>query len=204
MSLSVTNTAPGPAVALEDAREHLRIVGTADDVGIRRRLDAARRKLEQETSRILLTSACVYRRHAFPVDDGPMRLPAGPVTVVAAVKYRDENDVERTLDAAAYQTDLYTEPAEVWPAYGTSWPTTYGRRNAVSVEFTAGYGDGPDHVPAEMQEALLLLLGALWENRTDTTERPGQPMAGETAYAALADLDRVIWLGGDDDEDDSP
>jgi uncharacterized phiE125 gp8 family phage protein len=192
-------------VAVEDAREHLRIVGVSQDTAILRKLKAATHKLQEETGRVLMNSTCVYYRHAFPVDNGPMRLPVAPVNAVTAVKYYDSSGVLQTWAAAGnYEADLKAEPCEVWPVDGVNWPTTKTMRNAVQVEFTAGYGDGPDHVPEELQEALLVLLGALWLNRADTVERPGQQLGGETAYAALADLHRVWWLGQDDDEDDSP
>jgi uncharacterized phiE125 gp8 family phage protein len=59
---------------------------------------------------------------------------------------------------------------------GESWPTHKTALDAVQVEFTAGYGDTADTVPATARQVVKLLLSHWYENRegvlTGTISKP--------------------------------
>ena len=53
-------------------------------------------------------------------------------------------------------------PARLAHAYGASWPSIRRQGDAVSVEFTAGYG-GFNDVPEDVRAAVLLLAAGLYD-----------------------------------------
>jgi hypothetical protein len=97
-------------------------------------------------------------------------LPMPPVVSVASVKYYDGDGTLQTLSTDAYYVDDYA--GRIVLVDGTSWPTTSVRPNAVLIRYHAGYslpGDSPDTNPLSfgLKAAMLLVLGALYENRED-------------------------------------
>jgi uncharacterized phiE125 gp8 family phage protein len=100
---------------------------------------------------------------AFPA--GILELPKPPLQSIEEVVYIDSNGVEQTLAASAYKVDALTDPGRIAPAYGEVWPTTRAEPNAVRIRFVAGFGDSSSAVPAPIKQAILLLVGHLFENR---------------------------------------
>ncbi len=103
----------------------------------------------------------------------PIRLPGGPVSILASLIYVDVAGVEQTMTDA--QFDTYEEPARVLPAIGASWPSTRVQMAAVRVRYWAGYtlpDDSPSGtpLPKPLKQAMLLVLGHLYETREDTAD----------------------------------
>jgi uncharacterized phiE125 gp8 family phage protein len=84
---------------------------------------------------------------------------------VTSVKYLDGDGVEQTLTAT---TDYVVETAEfvgrIRPAYDKDWPDTRDDFNAVRVVFVAGFGAASTNIPEPIRAALLLKIGALYNN----------------------------------------
>ena len=104
---------------------------------------------------------------SWPASQTRIPLPMPPVPSVTSVKYYDASG-DNTLATSAYHFDDY-DPAIVL-VDGTSWPTTSVRPNAVRIRYRAGYslpGESPDTnpLPIALKAAMLLVLGALYENR---------------------------------------
>ena len=74
---------------------------------------------------------------AFP--DAEIELLKPPVTSVNSVTYVDAAGATQTLPGASYSLDAATFPGWLLPAYGTEWPETRDRANAVTIRFTTGY-----------------------------------------------------------------
>jgi uncharacterized phiE125 gp8 family phage protein len=83
-----------------------------------------------------------------------------------SVKYYDTDGVEQTLDVAEYYEDAKSKPARIVPV--SSWPATKDRPNAVTITIEAGYGATADKVPQVIKQALLLMVGDMYENREET------------------------------------
>jgi uncharacterized phiE125 gp8 family phage protein len=90
----------------------------------------------------------------------------GPVTAVTAIKAYDLNDNVTTVATTVYQTDFIYEPARVSLRFGQIWPYQLRARNAVAIEYTAGYAVGA--VPAGILQAMKILLGHWYEERQPT------------------------------------
>lgn len=163
MALKLLTAAAEEPVTLAEAKLHCRVDGTDDDAlftGVI--IPAARESAEHRTGRALVTQKWELSLEAFPA--GAFDLPKPPLQSVESIKYRDTAGNLQTLGPAAYTVHTSSLAGKVAPAYGTSWPATRGQLDAVTVSFTAGYGDRST-VPAGLKSWILLAIGTLYENR---------------------------------------
>jgi uncharacterized phiE125 gp8 family phage protein len=112
-------------------------------------------------------------------------IPLGPNVEVTSVKYDDTDGAEQTLDPSGYRLAAGLDPAVLSPTDGSSWPVVLCQPGSVRIEFTAGYGETSAEVPADLVNALKLVVGSLHEDRE----------AGAVPPAAQAVFDRYGVLG---------
>lgn len=156
----VTYTEPAEEpVSLEEAKAHLRVVNTAEDDLIAGLVVAARQQCEDEARRAFVTRTYDLTLDCWPVE--PLRLPRQPLGDVISVTYIDSTGNTNTVDESTYETDS----ERMFLAYGKSWPSaTLRPYSAVTIRYTAGYGNASD-VPARYKQAMLLLIGHWFQNR---------------------------------------
>jgi phage conserved hypothetical protein, phiE125 gp8 family len=131
---------------------------TDSDALITRRIVEARKWAENYTGRALIEQTREERWDCF-VDEHEC---PSALTVVS-VKYIDTDGVEQTLDAAQYVLDTYPFIPHVRKAYDVTWPSVRYERNAVRIQYTAGYGPLATSVEPLIREAIILLVGH-WMN----------------------------------------
>lgn len=176
-------TAPAtePLTASE-AKAHLRVEHSTDDTLITALIVAARQHAEDFTGRALITQTWELYLDAFPdCDDDVLYVPLPRLVSVTSISYVDTDGVTQTWNSTNYLVDAKSEPARITPAYGVSWPTTRGQVNAVTMRFVAGYGAAVD-VPQTIKQAMLLIIGHLYEHREQLTDFEVflMPFAAET------------------------
>lgn len=164
ISLSVVSAAASEPVTLTEAKLHLREDGTEQDTHIEGLITAARELIEGETGRVMMAQTVRQYFDDFPEDDGTLRLAIYPARSVSSVNYLDSDGDTTVLAASSYRADVVSEPARIDPAYGTSWPETYGVSNGVWVDVAAGYS-AIGTVPQGLKQAILLIVGHWFENR---------------------------------------
>lgn len=162
MGLQLITGPAGLAVDLAAAKLHLRIDDASEDANVSRLIEAATSHVQQMTGRALVSQRWRLLLDSFP--GGAIRVPMPPLQSVEAVTYIDAAGQVQTLAASDYTVDPSGLYGLIWPAFGKTWPSAQARPMSVSVEFTAGYGDAAD-VPADLQAALLLLVGHYDQNR---------------------------------------
>jgi uncharacterized phiE125 gp8 family phage protein len=91
-----------------------------------------------------------------------INVPLPPLQQVTEITYIDASGVEQTLDPSAYHV-AGSDPAMIVPVYGTAWPATPYRPDAVRVTFVAGYGGFSD-VPEDIRRGLMLLIRDAYDN----------------------------------------
>ncbi len=184
-------------LALGEAKRHTAIDHKADDAILRNLIKAAREQVEAETHRQLVTATWQLTLDHFPRyhtatirrerdrcechAGNTIYLERPPIQQVTSIKYIDTAGVQQTLATSEYQVDAISEPGRIKPAFGKVWPATRFQMNAVTVEFTAGYGAGAD-VPEAAREAMLLLVGHWYLNR-EAVGQVGSEI--ELAYCSL-------------------
>lgn len=188
MGLVVVTPPASEPLTLAEARLHLR-EDFGDDDHIESLIVAARQYCETYTNRAFITTTFRLTLDAFPCGD-VIELPRPNLLTVTSIQYVDENGDTQTFSSSDYSVDTGSLPGRIVLGYAESWPTTRCQRNAVTVNYTAGYGATATSVPDTIKSAMRLVLGDLWENRegkitgTIATENP--------TVAALLWSERVV------------
>lgn len=120
-------------------------------------------------------------------------LPRAPVQSIDEITYVDADGVTQTLATSEYQFDLGAEPVYIRPAYNKNWPAVRNQIAAITVDFTAGYGEAAD-VPAQMRHAMLIIAADSFENREETVVGTGVAKMPHAADSLLS-WDRVFPPG---------
>jgi uncharacterized phiE125 gp8 family phage protein len=172
MWLNQTTAPTETPISLDEAKAHLRVLHANDDATITALIAVATEKLDGRRGylgRALLTQSWEYRLHFFPVC-GVIEIPLPPLQSVESVKYIDDAGAEQTLATDQYVVDTATHVGQIRLGYGLSWPSTRWEDYAVRIRFTAGFGDAADDVPQPIRQAILLMIGHWYVNRTDVSE----------------------------------
>jgi len=161
MSKEKTSAPTALALTMAEAKQALRIEedDTSLDVMIGIWVAGITAEAEAQTHRAFVNRGMRVTLDAFP---DAIKLSA-PTFSVEAVRYLDPDGVSRTLNPADYYVDRVTIPGYVVPARGTSWPATEAHVNAVSVDYTAGYGPTAATVPDEVRLYVLARLSELFD-----------------------------------------
>jgi uncharacterized phiE125 gp8 family phage protein len=169
-------------LSIAECRAHLEAqayedtdVDPVDDDMIAGWLAAAREYCEDFLGLSLSTRTLEVALDTFPTSTSPggteIEIPMGPVREVLSISWGDESDEE--VAAADFLLDDYRKPNRVKPV-AAAWPSVTASTNAVKIRYLAGYGvdsDGGEALPRVLRSAILLVLGHLYENRSDSVEK---------------------------------
>lgn len=174
--ITTLDTAPAvEPVDVDDVKKHLRIITSDDDAYLNDLVKVARKKVEYDLRRALITQTWLMYLDDFPGNGELIRIPYPPLQSITHIKYYDTSNVQQTWSNTEYEVDIYSEPARVAEVSGYTWPSTYDRLNAVETKFITGYGDAATDVPWTIRQAIYLLIGHYYENREATTD--GRPIS---------------------------
>lgn len=156
-------------VTLTEAKAHLRVTASDDDTYISSLIKVARERAEDYTGRLIVSRAVTYTLDSFPVE---VVLPHPPVQSLTSIQYVDGDGATQSFTDT--QTDFSNDfyPL-VKPAYNESWPSTRAQYGAVTITYVAGYGssaDSPDtssQIPEAIRQAILLMVGTMYEYREE-------------------------------------
>ena len=179
-------------ITVATAKAHCRVDLSNDDDLFGLYISAAREYAEKRLNRALISQTWQLSLDTFPWGGyraGPgtrnaykfsndywsagmsILLPRPPLIQVTSITYLDQTGTRQTLDPTQYIVDPASEPARIVPFVGTYWPYLQAYQpSGVQVTYTAGYGAGPSSVPADIQLALLMLVGHYYENREATSQ----------------------------------
>ncbi len=195
-ALTRTSDPANEPVTTSEAKDHLRVDISDDDNMIDRMIAVARRKVEKWTSRALITQTWKMW-----FDDEPgdvFDIPKPPLQSVVAINFTDTNDSTTTVSSSKYRVDTESTPGRVGLKDDEDWPNLSAglkTMNPVEIEFKAGYGDNSSDVPDEFKQAVLFIVGHLYENRTWViTGNKAQKLKG-TVMSLIATEDATIQTG---------
>jgi uncharacterized phiE125 gp8 family phage protein len=158
MSFSLVTPPAIEPVTLAEAKKQLEIgiSDTSHDSHVTRLIKAAREDVERLTRRALITQTWQRNLSSFP--SGRIFLPRPPLRSVT-ITYRDGNGALQPLTSSHYQIDTDAAPGSIEPAINEQWPVTEPlRRDAVLIEFSAGYGSAASDVPEVFRQVILELV----------------------------------------------
>lgn len=191
MALVLTS---GPAiepVTVTEAKAHLRVDGTAEDVLISSLILTSRLHLEASLDLALITQSwtLVMDRWARGSD---IEIPMSPLLSINAVRVKKADGSFTVVPATSYVVDIASRPARlVWNA--TVKPDPGVPANGIEIDFTAGFGATANLVPAPLRHALLLLT-AHWYEYRDPIEIGSQSARVPAAISDLIQPFRKIRL----------
>jgi uncharacterized phiE125 gp8 family phage protein len=162
MSLQLITPPALEPLTLDETKLHLKVDTNDDDALITRLIAAARARAEWDTGRAFVTQSWILWRDAWAET---LEIPLPPLQSVTAVTAYAPDGTETVIDPATYTVDAASQPARI--GFGCIPPTALRAINAVSIAFTAGYGDAADDVPAPLREAILEVVAELYVHRGD-------------------------------------
>ena len=161
MAIKVITAPTAEPISIEEAKSHLRVVGTDDDAYITALIVGARCRAEHLTGRALMPQTLELALDGF---GDVIDLPRPPLVSVTSVKYLDESGVLQTMVEVDYLLDSHSEPARLKPAYGATWPATRRQMNAVLIRYQAVY-ENAEAVPQEVKDWMLIRIATAYEVR---------------------------------------
>lgn len=151
-------------VTVAEAAEHLRIDTDSpflESTYLSTLITVARQYCENYLARTIGSQTRTLTLSAFPLGSLPIELPNPPVYSVDSVSYVAQDGTTATL------TGVILSNGYIQPAYGTEWPIARAQIGAVTISYSAGYvsGGSPDDFPLAIKQAMLLVIGDLYQNR---------------------------------------
>jgi uncharacterized phiE125 gp8 family phage protein len=164
MALILTGGPAVEPVTLAEAKAHLRVDGSDEDMLISSLILTSRLHIEAALGLALITQSWSYFLDAWPRGTA-LKLPLRPVQSVAAVQLYAPNDAVTVVDPATYLLDGKNDPSRLVRRGPWVWPTPVRAANGIEIAFTAGFGDTAADVPASIRQAVLLLVAHWYEHR---------------------------------------
>ena len=190
MILQRTVAPQASLVPLSEAKDHLRVDHDDEDEVIATLGEAASRAVEEMVGRPLVTQTW---KMTLETVAGRVTLPKTPVQGVTEIAYFDRDGAAQTAALPDFHVVGDDDGAFVEPKADRAWPALASRPDAISITFTAGYGDAETDVPLELRQAAKLLIGHFYEHRQAVvigTTAATVPMAVEH----LVGLHRRGWI----------
>lgn len=175
------------AVDLDLVKSHLSVDFTDDDALIEAYIGAAVVVAEERLGKKLLTQTWA---ESFGTTSRKISLSVRPVQSVASVAYFDESNVLQTLDASSYE--LVSQEDFSYVESG-NWPAIFDRADALTVNYVVGFGDAASDVPANVSQAILLLVGQYYLHRENVLD--GKQCEPPQAFTDLINLSAGGWYG---------
>ena len=191
MSLVMTIPPAVEPVSVADAKAHMRIEGSDEDVLIASLLLTSRLHIEVALSLALITQSWTMTLDRWPTGRD-VELPLTPLRSVDEVRVKNAAGVAIAVPAEGYLVDLASRPARlVWNNIVP--PVPHVRAKGIEIDMTAGFGSTGDSVPAPLKHAILMLTAHWYEHR-DPGEIGSDDARIPDAVSALINPFRTIRL----------
>lgn len=160
-------------IPLSEVKDHLRVTWSTEDTFINQQLAAAFGICEDYCNLSFVYKQYTMNMEQFPdsetEDSTSFELPRGNGRLsVISIKYYDTDDTQQTWALANYVANAAFQTwSRVSLADGISWPAISGRKQPIEVIYKSGYNDSGQQLPKTIRQAILLMVGNLYENRQD-------------------------------------
>lgn len=149
-------------VDLALTKQHIRVDIDDDDDLIEFFITGARRFCEQYCNRSFITQTKGVWYDWPEIDYCYIKsLPVGPVQSVESVATYDEDGTSTPVDSSYY----YMAGNRVIFKSDFDYPSDLRFANSILFRVVVGYGDDPEDVPFDIRQAILKLVGHMYQNR---------------------------------------
>lgn len=163
MALVLTSGPAVEPVPVSEAKAHLRIDGSAEDVLISSLVLTARLHVEAALGLALINQTWMLVLDQWPAS-GIVDIPIAPLTAVTAVRVKNAAGVATLIPATGYLVDIASKPPRL--VWNTAAPPAPGRiANGIEIDLSAGFGATAASVPAPLKHAVLMLTAHWYEHR---------------------------------------
>ena len=171
--LTVETAPNADLVATAIMKNFLRVDADDENALIDSLVDAATAHLDGPNGilgRALITQVWNLSLDRFPVYSATnpweaISIPLPPLQSVQSITHVDTAGATQTLASSVYTVDIASQPGRVYPAYNQEWPEVRDIPNAVTIQFTAGYGDAASNVPDTIITAVKQMVAHWFDNR---------------------------------------
>ena len=186
-------TAPtSEPIALDEAKEYLRLDIDSEDSYVYGLIVAARKFCENYQNRAYITQTWELSMDDFCEDI--VDIPKGKLQSISSIVYTDSDSVATTLSSTKYVYSTRGTLGRLTPAYGETWPTFVPYPlDAVVITFICGYGTAED-VPETIKQAMYLLISHWYENRVPLADKMTVPDELSFTVSALLWIERIVIL----------
>jgi uncharacterized phiE125 gp8 family phage protein len=173
--IKITTAPATEPITAAEAKLHCRVDHSTEDDIFTRLIEVARIQCENIAARAFITRTFTAYLDCWP--SWCFELPFPPLAAITSIKYYDDlGGAAVAVDSADYIVDVNSEPGRVALVSGASWPSVSLRPiNGVEVIYTAGFANAAA-VPDAYKQAMLLLVGHLYENRESVVVQQGVGM----------------------------
>lgn len=193
-NLAITAEPAIEPISTVEAKKHLRVDFADDDTYIAALITAARRYCEKVQGRKYITQTLTYALDNIPGVGTEITLPVLPIISFDSVTILQKNTTAITVTASFYDTDLQGGKIVLNDDFTTEYDADLlPIYNAFVITFKAGYGAAGANVLSEIKQAMLLIIGHLYEHREETSDGKEVKQI-PLAAAALLQLDRNFNL----------
>ena len=158
-------------VSLEQVRYHLRNEDMRfDDDLLAAYIRAACGYVERTYGLALLTQTIKQYHDGFPSGcNTPLLLRIAPMVSITSITYTDTDGATQTWTSSEYTSGRLDLGGFIVPSINYSWPSSVAMLpNAVTVTYQAGFGAKPSTLPAQVTQAILLMVGDMYQKREDS------------------------------------
>lgn len=158
MGLKRTAEPGDTPVSLAELKAHARIDGDHEDDLLVGLILAATSMIENYIGRSLMEQTWRFTLQRF---SERIELPRGPVRSISSFAATDGDGTVQDVGSSVYSEDLDADPPALVRNSGESWPSISNDVNPIVIEYVAGY----DPLPADIKQALLMLVASWYSNR---------------------------------------
>ncbi len=178
----------GEPVSLVEAKGFLRIEDSAEDALISTLIGAARLHIEGVTGRALLAQSWRVVLDGWP-DNRVVKLPVGPFISLTEISAYDEGGGVHPIGVAQF----FAEPDRLLLPVNVAGMPGLRERQGLEIDYVAGFGSEPGDVPADIRQALLVLV-AYWFEHRDAVIVAGSGSVVPTGFDLLVSRHRRVRL----------
>lgn len=188
MALKIITPPAAEPITLDEAKQHLRIIGSDDDIILLSMIRQAREFCEDFQNKKYITQTLEMVLDSFPNCNCISFDGCSPVQSVESIKYYDTSEQEYIFDSSNYIVDTDSFVNRIVLGYCKLWPTIALQTvNAVRIRFTAGFGDKAESIPETVKWAMILHMRLLYDDY-----KPDERTKIEEARNSLLSMNRVI------------
>ncbi|MGV8832861.1 MAG: head-tail connector protein [Devosia sp.] len=147
-------------VSLAEAKAFLKVDDSAEDGLITTLIGAARLHVEGVTGQALLAQSWRMVLDAWP-DNRMVKLAVTPFIAVTEITAYDGDGAGHAVPLAQF----LSEPDRLLLPASVAGMPLLRERQGIEIDYVAGFGTDPEDVPADIRQALLVLVGYWYEHR---------------------------------------